>query len=58
MASPGFFPLTVVNGQIGKALRRTFHKVSLPQTGETGNSVAVYTNFSILEKEIPGGFPS
>ena len=45
-------PLIVANGQLGKALKRTSHEVSLQQTGETWNSVAIYTNFSILENEI------
>ena len=49
-------PLIVANGQLGKALKRTSHEVSLQQTGETWNSVAIYTIFSILEKEIQHGY--
>ena len=32
-------------------LKRNSHEVSLQETGETWNSVAIYTNFSIPEKE-------
>ena len=56
MASPGggrwVSPLIVANGQLGKALKRTSHEVSLYKTGETWNSVAIYTNFCSPEIEI------
>ena len=53
---PRVSPLTVANGQLGKALKRTSHKVSLQQTGKTWNSEAIYTNFSIPENEIQNGY--
>ena len=46
----------MANGQLGKALKKTSHEVSLQQTGKTWNSVAIYTNFSIPEKEIQHGY--
>ena len=42
----------MAHGQLGKALKRTSHEVSLYKTGETWNSVAIYTNFCSPEIEI------
>ena len=39
------FPLTVVDGQLGNALQRTSHEVSLQQTSKSWNSAAIFINF-------------